>query len=59
MSTFFEIKERTKAEEEGGKVAGYCKTDSMCFLKRYALKTAGKVGEIYVYKGGRDRDAER
>lgn len=24
------------------------KTDSMCFLKRYALKTAGKVGEIYI-----------
>lgn len=32
--------------------------DSMCFLKRYALKTAGlreKVGEIYAFKGGSDR----
>lgn len=31
----------------------------MCFLKRYALKTAGlreKVGETYVFKGGRDRE---
>lgn len=33
-------------------------TDSMCFLKRYALKTAGKVAEIYVYKEGREGGIE-